>query len=250
MGGGCCSTNGNDPRINTNLHFAERGDGLTFSYKGEIKGVNTAALEGVPSLDRQGILFFVSTRSYTETLSTLHRGRWNDGDVSGVELAAGVSQRQPGMVTFDAEIAGDGKTLFIVDGRFTGGQVPETADIAIAIRDGASFHRLPPDSDTLLRVPNHRGRAGVAGTPRFLDRAARRVFFTLVRVGGQPTTAILRSARESADACSGRWSSTHRSGFRRWGWRCRPTALSLLLPPKREAAVSTGRCITPSRDLC
>ena len=44
--------NRNDPRINTDLHFAARVDDLTFTYKGEIKGVNTAALEGVPSVDQ------------------------------------------------------------------------------------------------------------------------------------------------------------------------------------------------------
>ena len=50
--------NRNDPRTNTNLHFAARVDGLTFQYRGEIKGVNTPVLEGVPSLDREGNLFF------------------------------------------------------------------------------------------------------------------------------------------------------------------------------------------------
>jgi len=47
--------NRNDPRTNTNLHFAARVDGLTFQYRGEIKGVNTPVLEGVPSLDRGAI---------------------------------------------------------------------------------------------------------------------------------------------------------------------------------------------------
>ena len=39
--------NSNDPQANTNLHWAERIDELTFQYKGEIGGVNSAALEGV-----------------------------------------------------------------------------------------------------------------------------------------------------------------------------------------------------------
>ena len=59
--------NRNDPSTNTNLHFAVRVDGLTFQYRGEIKGVNTPVLEGVPSLDRKGNLFFVSVRSYINT---------------------------------------------------------------------------------------------------------------------------------------------------------------------------------------
>jgi WD40-like Beta Propeller Repeat len=188
--------NRNDPRINTNLHFAERIDDLTFNYRGEIKGVNTAALEGVPSVDRLGNLFFISTRSYKETLSTLYRGRWTDGEVPDVQLVPGVSLRQPGMVTFDAEIAADGDTLFVVDGRFTGADVPETADIAIAVRNGASFDRLPSGGDLLKNVNTTALEYAPAVSGDLLE-----LFFTrLDRSGVLPTTVILRAARGSTKA--------------------------------------------------
>ncbi len=86
--------NRNDPKIDTKLLFAERVDDLTFDYRGELEGANTSALEGVPSVDRHGNLFFVSTRSYAETLSTIYRGRFGQGRVSGIELVAGISLRQ------------------------------------------------------------------------------------------------------------------------------------------------------------
>src|SRR5262245_14073518 len=60
--------NSNDPSVNTNLHCAERINDLTFEYKGEVAGVNTRALEGVPTMDKNGDFYFVSTRSYKETL--------------------------------------------------------------------------------------------------------------------------------------------------------------------------------------
>src|SRR5262245_51215254 len=60
--------NSNDPSVNTNLHYAERINDLTFEYKGEVAGVNTRALEGVPTMDKNGDFYFVSTRSYKETL--------------------------------------------------------------------------------------------------------------------------------------------------------------------------------------
>jgi len=65
--------NSNDPRVNTNLHWATRIDDLTFQYKGEIQGVNTNALEGVPSMDRNSVFYFVSNRSYDQTASTIYR---------------------------------------------------------------------------------------------------------------------------------------------------------------------------------
>jgi len=89
--------NRNDPRIDTRLHFAERVDDLSFDYRGEIAGTNTPALEGVPSLDRHGNLFFVSTRSHGETLSTLYRGRFDDDRANHIELVPGVSRQSTGM---------------------------------------------------------------------------------------------------------------------------------------------------------
>src|SRR5947199_3457406 len=48
---------------NTNLHWATRINDSSFQYRGEISGINTPDLEGVASLDRNGILYFVSTRN-------------------------------------------------------------------------------------------------------------------------------------------------------------------------------------------
>jgi len=191
--------NKNDPRIDTKLHFAERIDDLTFRYRGEIEGVNTRALEGVPSLDRRGNLYFVSTRSYKETLSTIYRGRFDRGRASGVQLVAGISRRQLGIVTFDAEISADGETLFLVDGRFSGGHAPDTADIDIAVRDGAAFRRIPSGRDILKTVNTHELEYAPAISSDLLE-----LFFTrLDRSGRSPRLLILRATRRSPDASFG-----------------------------------------------
>jgi len=132
--------NSNDPAVDTNLHWAERIDDLTFQYKGEIEGVNTTALEGVASMDRNGVFYFVSTRSYDQTASTIYRGTFDNGTVTGVELAPGVSTATPGIVNFDAEISPDGKTLYFVESQF-GSSGPQTADILIATWNGSTFVR-------------------------------------------------------------------------------------------------------------
>lgn len=53
----------NDPSVNTELHVAERVDALRFTYRGPLTNANTEALEGVPTMDRSGTLYFVSTRN-------------------------------------------------------------------------------------------------------------------------------------------------------------------------------------------
>jgi Tol biopolymer transport system component len=133
--------NSNDPAVDTNLHWAERIDDLTFRYKGEIGGANSTKLDGVPSMDRNGIFYFVSTRSYDQTASTIYRGSFDNGTVTGVDLAPGVSIATPLIVNFDAEISPDGQTLYFVESRFSASGQPQTADILIATWNGSTFVR-------------------------------------------------------------------------------------------------------------
>ena len=181
--------NSNDPKVNTNLHYAERMDELSFEYRGEIGGVNTSALEGVPSLDRQGTFYFVSTRSYNETLSTLYRGKWSNGRVADVGLVSGVSKKQPGALNFDAEISADGNTLYFVDGVFTGGPVPKAGDIAVAVRDGAGFRRLERSAELFAGVNTDRLEYAPATSTDELE-----LFFTRLDVNHRHI-GIYRAAR-------------------------------------------------------
>ena len=183
--------NRNEKPENTNLYYARRINGLTFDFLGEVQGVNTAALEGVPSLDRQGNIYFVSDRSYPATLSTLYRGRFADGVVSGVELVPGVSRQQRGIVNFDAEISGDGNFLYFVDGDFRSPTPPKDAAIVIAVRRGDSFVRLPRSSEILAQV-----NTDALDYAPSISEDGRELFFTrLDRTDGLPQPAIYRAVR-------------------------------------------------------
>jgi hypothetical protein len=138
---------------NTNLHWATRINDSTFDYKGEITGINTPDLEGVPSLDNSGALYFVSTRSYATSLSTLYQCSFANGTATGIELVSGVSKLQAGIVNFDVEVSADGKTLYFVDGQFNQSGIPLTADLVIAEKNGAAFQRLA-NSNTILKNIN------------------------------------------------------------------------------------------------
>src|SRR5207245_3652655 len=83
------------------------------------------------------------TRSYEQTLMTIYRGKFDRGVVRDVAPVSGLSRGVPGQVNFDVEVSADGTTLYFVDGLFTGGAVPSTADLAIAVRgDDGQFHRV------------------------------------------------------------------------------------------------------------
>jgi hypothetical protein len=142
----------NEPSVNTNLHWAERVDDLHFKYRGELQGVNTPALEGVPSMDRNGNFYFVSNRSYDLTASTLYRGKFSNGVINAAELVPGVSLAKPGIVNFDAEISADGNTLYFVESEFSFSGQPKNARILFARREADNFVRDPASAAIMQAI--------------------------------------------------------------------------------------------------
>lgn len=180
--------NSNDPTVNTNLHYAERIDDLTFQYRGEMGGVNSAALDAVAA----GNFYFISTRSYDTTLSTVYRGRFSNGSVTDVELVEGISERQRGRVTFDVEVSPDGTTLYLSDGTFRGGPVPASADLTIAERQGMRFRRSERSGEILRNINSAALEYAASISSNGLE-----LFFTRIQ-NNQP--AIYRSTRPNVDA--------------------------------------------------
>lgn len=191
--------NSNDPKANTDLHWAERVTPTHFRYRGKIEGANTTALEGVPSMDRDGVLYFVSLRSYPQTLSTIYRARFAEGHAARIELVEGVSRKQLGRANFDAEISADGQTLYAVDGEFSGGAMPKTADIFVARRvgaDGDRFERLANSAEIMANINTAALEYAPAISANELE-----IFFT--RMTGAlfwRKLAILHATRKSRDA--------------------------------------------------
>ncbi len=182
----------NEPQVNTNLHWAERIDDTHFRYRGELQGINTAALEGVASMDRDGNLFFVSNRSYEKTASTLYRGRFSVGSIASIELVPGVSLAKPGIVNFDAEISADGNTLYFVESQFGFNRQPKTAILLFARRVGNRFVRAP-ESAAILASINAKGlNYAPAASASELE-----IFFTRLDGGGPAIYTAHRSATTS-----------------------------------------------------
>jgi hypothetical protein len=159
------------------LEFARRVDALTFTYGGEILGAGVneeGALSGTPSTDREGNLYFVSTRSYFETLSTIYVGHFSDGETTGIHLVPGVSAPSPGFVDFDAAVSADGTTLLISVGDFRLGSPPSSATIAMYRKTKGSF-ALSRDSATFLKAVNQVGALNYAPS---ISSDGLEIFFT------------------------------------------------------------------------
>jgi len=144
--------NSNDPSVNTNLHWATRTDDTHFIYQGEITGANTTSLDAVASMDQHGKLYFISTRSYFNTLTSIFRGDFIGGAATQVTVVNGPSKLQSGWLNFDAEISHSGEILYFVDGRFDANGGPYEADITMAAQAGSGFQRTGNAQDILKNV--------------------------------------------------------------------------------------------------
>ena len=184
--------NRNEPQDNTNLHYAIKKDVSTFVYKGEIRGVNTASLEGVATMDRNGVFYFVSNRSYEKTFSTVYRGKFKDGAIKDVEIVPGISKQILWLVNFDVEISPDGNDLYFVDSRFAPGKGPQTADLVISHRKGNSFVRDPKSSEIMHNINTPALQYAACISANGLE-----LFFTRYDLQIAPAPCIYRAARKN-----------------------------------------------------
>ncbi len=186
----------NDPSVDTNLYYASRIDDQTFTFLGPLPGANSAALDAVASLDTLGNFYFVSTRSYATTLSTLYSGVFDAGGVTGVALVPGVSRQQMGIVNFDAEISADGQTLWFDDGQYSAGGTLQSASIVTAKRQGATFVRDPASPMQLAAV----NASGLDYAPSISVDGLELFFTRIDSTTSGATPAIYRTSRTDVNA--------------------------------------------------
>lgn len=189
----------NSKQRDTKLFFAERLDALHFRFGGEVLGVNTPALEAVASLDGTGRFYFISTRSYFDNRMTIYSGVFAAPQVTAVAAVPGMATSQIGRLIFDAEISADGETLYFAEGRFRGGPMPESADMALARQEGEGF-RVAPRSGEIFRALNTEAlEYALALSPDELE-----IFFTRIyHLRSGPATVMLRATRPNKNAAFG-----------------------------------------------
>jgi len=175
------------------LQFAVRSGSRTFTYGGPIRGANQPGfLSGTPSMDRDGILYFVSTRDYADRRATVYAGRFESGAVRKVHPVPGVAAPAPGQVDFDVSVSPDGGWLYVSVGQFGSGSGPSRAGLALYRRRGRGFV-ADPRSAALLSAVNRAGPLVYAASVSADDRE---LFFTVADPTGQ-AVQIDRAVRSS-----------------------------------------------------
>jgi hypothetical protein len=188
-------------RTPPDLYYAERIDDRTFRFRGEIGGANSDAVDGAPSMDRDGRLYFISPRDYARRLATIHTAQFDGGGVDGLRLVDGdVAPGKPGWLNMDAEISADGATLYYCVNEWnTRANLPKTSDLRVARRSGSQFVTTSNSAD-IFRAVN----SGDLEYAPALSADERELFFTRARFDFDgdrlvlARTVIMVATRESA----------------------------------------------------
>tara|TARA_R110001592_G_scaffold16881_14_gene71729 strand:- start:18771 stop:19949 length:1179 start_codon:yes stop_codon:yes gene_type:complete len=129
------------------IFYAERIDDYNFRFKGQVKPINTAAVEGVPTMDENGNFFYVSTHAYKpKHLVTMFKGTFNDGMVTNITPLRAISLNKGGWLNMDSEISADGNTLYSTQSFFSrGADAPSVSYFFYAKKKGDIFE---PQADS------------------------------------------------------------------------------------------------------
>jgi hypothetical protein len=142
----------NNPSVDTNLHWSTRISNTLFEYQGELQGVATESLEGVPTMDQNNTMFYVYTGDYFQTLQSIYTGSYNQGSLSDISVVENLSLNVPGWLNFDVEVSNDGQSLYFVDGRYDENGGPYEANFSIARKNGNEFQRDPSSAMLLANI--------------------------------------------------------------------------------------------------
>ena len=132
------------PEKNKDIFWAARIDDYTFNFMGEVKNINTKSVEGVPSMDRYGNFYFVSTFKYADTLVTIYGGRFDNGTVKDIRPLKDLSLHKKGWLNMGSEISADSQTLYSTQTYFGDGSPPTRSYFFYSKKKGDRF--IPQDN--------------------------------------------------------------------------------------------------------
>lgn len=176
------------------IFYATFVDQTTFAYQGPISAINTAAVDGVPTMDDDSKFYFVSTENYSPptTYDTLYVGSWTGSSVVSVTEVSGLATPTPGFVNFDIEVSPDGSALYFNEGDFRGGNsFPDADTIIIAADNGSGFVPLAESATILANVNTSDLEYAVA-----ISRDGLELFFTRLELATMEA-AIYQTHRSS-----------------------------------------------------
>ena len=146
---------------NTKLYYATKVNTTTFTFKGELTGVNEiipSQLNAVADLDSNNNFYWTSVRDYPAKRDNLHFGTYSNGTVTNIARVQGDFYiLELGWLLMDHGISYDGTTLYYNNARFddTVCLGPCETQIGIAQKTSQGNFEKTSNSDNILQNINN-----------------------------------------------------------------------------------------------
>jgi hypothetical protein len=179
------------------LYYAERINDTTFIFKGEIQGVNSAAVNGNPTMDEYNNLYFISTRNIDTSIKTIYSGIFNNGILTGLhEISGTINITTPYWINMGVEVSKNGNTLFTSNAKFNVGEnFPHKGNIRFAVKNGNEFN-IPDNETEILKNINTETAIEYAGE---LSANELELFYLQVVLSNPPIFKLYYAKREQID---------------------------------------------------
>lgn len=189
------------PKTNKDIYYATRIDDVTFQFKGEVKGINSNEVDGVPTLDIHNNFYYVSTVDYSKknNFATVYKGIYLNGQVKNISVVPELSLEKPGWLNMDIEISADGQTLYSTQTLFKGNTWPVKSYFFSARLEKGLF-KTNEDSEMIfseINTDNLEYAASISTDE--LD-----LFFTRADINNGPSFATYYASRPNKSAPFGK----------------------------------------------
>ncbi len=174
------------------IYYAEKVDDYTFQFKGEVRNINTNAVDGVPTMDKYGNFYYVSTHAYRPgNLVTVYCGKFKDGAIKDIRPVRELSLGKHGWLNMDIEISADGQTLYSTQTWFGDGAPPTKSYFFYAKKVGDKFI---PQKDS-AKIFKHINKDNVVYAATISNNELEILYTRMTRKGGAIKVESLRATR-------------------------------------------------------
>lgn len=186
-------------RPDKDMHWSTRIDDRTYKYQGKVKNTVSDKVDGTPSFDSNGNIYFTTLKNYPGSVRSIYMSGFRDGvahnpvPVSGNIYVEHKNGPNSFWVSLDPDISDDGRLLFYSEGRFDPrAGFPYPFNVRGATKVNGKFIKI---DDKILENIN---TSSLEYAPA-ISSDGLEIFFTRIgKVNGRPKMVGIYSARRKS----------------------------------------------------
>jgi Tol biopolymer transport system component len=181
------------------MHWSIRIDDRSYRYQGKVKNTVSQKVDGTPSFDAKGNVYFTTLKNYPDSNKSIYTARFRDGvamapvPVNGNIYVKLKKRSKQYWISLDPDISDDGRFLFYSEGRFIPGVgFPYPFNVRGAVKIDNEFIKI---DDQILKEIN---TDNLEYAPTVSSDGLEIFFARIGKVNGMPKMVGIFTARRKS----------------------------------------------------